>query len=151
MLGDARTPDRDLVAHVAVCRARAVVIEGRPREMVFGQVPRQWVLEALTADLEWAETHAPFQYLVHINACRAWQFAAEGAIVSKFDGAAWARERTAYSDVVDAAVRAQRGEGTEAPDPTRMQAMVEGATEALRRAGVEVRQEDHVEERPGGF
>ena len=44
-----------------------------------------------------------------LNACRAWRFAAEDALGSKLEGAAWARPRWAYPELIDAAVALRHG------------------------------------------
>lgn len=85
--------DADLVLHFAVCRSAGRLLgPGRPTAEVFGPVPDDLVLAQLAAELRWGAGHAPGEYAV-LNACRAWRFAADGALVSKIDGGQWALAR----------------------------------------------------------
>ena len=88
--GDGVGGDPDLVLHFAVCRAagRLVGAGTSPRE-AFAPVPRALVLAQLATELAWGVANAPDEYAV-LNACRAWRFVADGAIVSKISGGEWA-------------------------------------------------------------
>ena len=101
--------DPDLVLHFAVCRVAGRLIgPGRPVGEVFAPVPPAILLEQLAAELEWAPRQATAEYAV-LNACRAWRYAADGAIVSKVDGGRWALSRVhgAERDLVAAALARQ--------------------------------------------
>jgi hypothetical protein len=90
--------DADLVLHFAVCRrAGRLLGPGRPAAEVFAPVPDDLVLAQLAAELRWAARHASGEYAV-LNACRAWRFAVDGALVSKLDGGSWALGRVTGRD-----------------------------------------------------
>ena len=80
--------DPDLVLHSAVCRLHAYTVGGPPPDRVFGPVPRDRVIAAMRAELEWALDHAPGDYAV-LNACRALRYAEDGTLCSKVDGGRW--------------------------------------------------------------
>ena len=82
--GHGHPGELDLVLHYAVCR--------RLDPDVFAEVPRPLVLDQLADELAWAAEHNPSEYAV-LNACRAWRYAVDGALVSKVDGGRWAESR----------------------------------------------------------
>ena len=91
--GHQRGGDPDLVLHFAVSRTAGRLLgPGLPAAEVFGPVADDLVVAQLAAELRWAAEHAPGEYAV-LNACRAWRFAADGALVSKIDGGGWALGR----------------------------------------------------------
>jgi hypothetical protein len=90
--------DPDLVLHFAVCRTAGRLIgPGLPAAEAFGPVAGDLVVARLAAELRWGAEHAPGEYAV-LNACRAWRFAADGALVSKIDGGRWALGRARGPD-----------------------------------------------------
>lgn len=102
--------DPDLVLHFAVCRKGGRLIgPGLPAAGVFGPVADDLVLAQLGTELRWGAEHAPGEYAV-LNACRAWRFAVDGALVSKIDGGQWALGRTHGPDreLVEIALDKQR-------------------------------------------
>ena len=101
--------DPDLVMHYAVCRGRGVAILGPPPHLIFPEVPRQMLLQALADEVVWGLESAPLRYAV-LNACRAWAFAQKGRLLSKIEGGAWALGRGAEVDAVLSALAAQRGD-----------------------------------------
>jgi hypothetical protein len=60
-------------------------------------------------ELRWAAENSPDEYAV-LNACRAWRFAVDGALLSKIGGGQWAlgRVRGADRDLVELAIDRQR-------------------------------------------
>lgn len=96
--GHGRAGDADLVLHFAVCRSTGRLLgPGPPAAEVFGPVPDGLVRTQLAAELRWGAGHAPGEYAV-LNACRAWRFATDGALVSKVDGGRWAIPRVRGPD-----------------------------------------------------
>ena len=92
--GRERGGDPDLVLHFAVCRRSGRLIgPGLPAAKAFGPVPDDLVLAQLATELRWGAEHTPDEYAV-LNACRAWRFAVDGALVSKIAGGQWALGRT---------------------------------------------------------
>ncbi len=79
--GHGHPGDLDLVLHFAVCHALG--------HSVIAPVPRDLVLTQLADELDWALEHAGGEYAV-LNACRAWRYAVDGALVSKVAGGEWA-------------------------------------------------------------
>ena len=73
--------------------AGRLVGPGLPAAGVFGPVAAELVVAQLATELRWGAEHAPGEYAV-LNACRAWRFAVDGALVSKIGGGQWALGRT---------------------------------------------------------
>jgi streptomycin 3"-adenylyltransferase len=87
-----------LVLHFAVCRrAGRLIGPGLSAAEVFGPVADDLVFAQLAMELRWGAEHVPGEYAV-LNACRAWRFAVDGALVSKIDGGQWALGRTQGPD-----------------------------------------------------
>lgn len=63
----------------------------------------------MTESMRWHREHEKATLYSVLNASRAWRFAAEDALGSKLDGAAWARERWSNPEVIDAAVDLRHG------------------------------------------
>lgn len=102
--------DRDLLMHTAVVRAAGVAISGPPPQQTFGPVDRSAVLAYLVEELHEAVECATPTYTV-LNACRAYRFLVTGDVVSKLDGATWARRQplaSTFVPAIDAAVEHQR-------------------------------------------
>ncbi|HEY8045087.1 MAG TPA: aminoglycoside adenylyltransferase domain-containing protein [Streptosporangiaceae bacterium] len=96
--GHRRGGDPDLVLHFAVCRsAGRLAGPGLPAAEAFGPVADDLVLAQLATELRWGAEHATGEYAV-LNACRAWRFAVDGALVSKIDGGRWALGRVPGPD-----------------------------------------------------
>ena len=111
--------DPDLVLHFAVCRAAGRLAgPGRPAPEVFAPVPEELARAQMLRELRWAAGHAPDEYAV-LNACRAWRFTVDGALVSKIDGGRWALGlvRGADRDLVGATLARQQCEPAGALDP----------------------------------
>lgn len=90
--------DPDLVLHFAVCRSAGRLLgAGLPAAEVFAKLPDELVLAQLANELRWGAAQAPGEYAV-LNACRAWRFAADRALVSKVDGGRWALARVTGAD-----------------------------------------------------
>jgi streptomycin 3"-adenylyltransferase len=108
--GHGHPGDLDLVLHFAICHAL-----GYPP---FAEVPPPLVLAQVADELGWATEHNPSEYAV-LNACRAWRYAVDGALVSKVDGGRWAEGRLSGSELtlVRDAIALQSGEQVTALDP----------------------------------
>ena len=76
------------------------------------------MLAQVADELAWAAEHNPSEYAV-LNACRAWRYAVDGALVSKVDGGRWAETRLDEPErtLVRDALALQSGEETTALDP----------------------------------
>lgn len=110
-------PGHWFVLDRAIVRERGFALTGPPPADVFAPIPRPVVLAALAASLRWhAESPAVAGENAVLNACRAWCFAADGALVSKAEAAAWARGRVADPSPVDAALAVREGRPGPAPD-----------------------------------
>ena len=108
--GHGHPGDLDLVLHFAVCHALGYA--------PFAEVPPSLVLAQVADELTWAAEHNPSEYAV-LNACRAWRYAVDGALVSKVDGGRWAEGRLSGSELtlVRDAIALQSGEQVTALDP----------------------------------
>ncbi len=110
--------DRDLLMHTAVVRAAGVAIGGPSPDQTFGPVDRPAVLGYLVDEMYEAVECATPTYTV-LNACRAYRFLVTGDLVSKLDGAAWARcqpSAAPFVPAIDAAVAHQRTGSSVTPD-----------------------------------
>ena len=93
----------------AIAHRRGVVICGPPPAEVFAEVSRTVLLDAMIESMRWHREHEKATLYSVLNASRAWRFAAEDALGSKLEGAAWARERWSSPWVIDAAVDLRHG------------------------------------------
>ena len=94
----------------AIAHRAGVAISGPPPSEVFADVPRRTLLAAMYESMAWHRFHEKATFHSVLNACRAWRFADEDVLGSKLEGAAWARERSSDTGVIDAAVALRRGE-----------------------------------------
>lgn len=106
--GAGHPDDTDLVMHFAVCRERGRTISGSSPQETLPAVPRAMLLAALAAELDWGLENAPLHYAV-LNACRAEAFAVDGRLLSKLEGAKWARAHRLDEQLMSAAEAAQMG------------------------------------------
>ena len=108
--GHGHPGDLDLVLHIAVCHALGYA--------PFAEVPQSLVLGQVADELAWAAEHNPSEYAV-LNACRAWRYAVDGALVSKVDGGRWAETRLTGPErtLVREALALQAGERVASLDP----------------------------------
>jgi hypothetical protein len=93
----------------AIAHRCGVVICGPPPAEVFPEVSRRLLLNAMIESMRWHREHEKATLYSVLNASRAWRFAAEDALGSKLQGAAWARERWPSPWVIDAAVDLRHG------------------------------------------
>jgi streptomycin 3"-adenylyltransferase len=111
--------DPDLVLHFAVCRMAGLAFgPGRAAVEVFAPVADRLIRAQLLAELAWGAEHASGEYAV-LNACRAWRYATERALVSKIEGGRWALDHTEGPDhdLIAAALQRQRSEPAADLDP----------------------------------
>jgi hypothetical protein len=93
----------------AIAHRCGVAICGPPPAEVFAEVSRRALLDVMIESMRWHREHEKATLFSVLNAARAWRFAAENALVSKLEGAAWARERWSSTWVIDAAVDLRHG------------------------------------------
>jgi hypothetical protein len=93
----------------AIAHLCGVVICGPPPAEAFPEVSRRLLLDAMIESMRWHREHEKATLYSVLNASRAWLFAAEDALGSKLEGAAWARERWSSPGVIDAAVDLRQG------------------------------------------
>lgn len=110
--GRMRVGDRDLVLHLAVCRARGRAITGPSPLETLGQVPEAALMSAMRDELDWAGRYAPLAYLV-LTSARVWLFGETRRIASKIEAGEWAAQRYAEPNVIEAALAHQRGASDE--------------------------------------
>lgn len=121
----------------AVAHRAGIPIVGPPAVDTFVDIPRGRLLDAMRESMRWHRRHEGATLYSVLNACRAWRFAAEDALGSKLEGAAWARERWANRKLVDSAVALRQGRSAElgAPEVDALLAHVENTlTGALEGA-----------------
>ena len=93
----------------AIAHRCGVVIWGPPPAETFAEVSRRALLDTMIESMRWHREHEKATLYSVLNASRAWRFAAEDALGSKLEGAAWARERWSNPGVIDAAVDLRHG------------------------------------------
>lgn len=93
----------------AIAHLSGVVIFGPPPADVFAEASRQTLLDVMIESMRWHRNNEKTMLYSVLNATRAWRFAAEDVLGSKFEGAAWARERWPSTWVIDAAVDLRHG------------------------------------------
>jgi hypothetical protein len=131
--GRDREGDPDLILHYAMCRARGRAVLGPAPQVILPDVPRDWVLEAMLDELEWALENAPPHYTI-LNACRAICYAETGNLVSKLEGGHWFTRTRKHTGPVHYALREQTGRAKVRPTDLQAGAIVEIAQEALNDA-----------------
>ena len=87
--------------------------------------------------MRWHREHEKATLYSVLNASRAWRFAAEDALGSKLEGAAWARERWSSPWVIDAAVDLRHGR-TAALDAAEVDTLLDHVENTLSTAKVAV-------------
>jgi Domain of unknown function (DUF4111) len=93
----------------AIAHRVGVTIVGPPPETLFADIARDALLDAMKNSMRWHRDHEGATLYSVLNACRAWRFAAEGALGSKLEGARWARPRWAHPELIDSAVALRHG------------------------------------------
>jgi Domain of unknown function (DUF4111) len=131
--------DPDLLMHYAVCRAAGWPVRGPEAAELIGTVPRRDVLDYLAGELGWGIEHGPESYAV-LNACRALIYLTRGKIVSKIAGGEAALGSAAGpTDVIQRALRQQRGAAPSQPPAPDAIAFVRAVAARLRSAHAEYR------------
>ena len=101
------------VLDVAIGRERGVALSGPPPPSVFPDQPRERILAAVRASLDWHSDHAEDPVVdpgdVVLNACRAWRWLEEGEWCPKGAAGRWAVARGA-GEVVTTALAHHAGE-----------------------------------------
>lgn len=131
VLGSSAEGDPDLLMHYAVCRAAGLVVRGASPDETIGMLQRPDVLTYLDKELGAAIQGASEAYAV-LNACRAWRYCVSGEIVSKVDGARFARERGAPPELIRSALAMQLGEQPDRPPSETARAFVAEIRTLLR-------------------
>ena len=114
----------------AIAHRCGVVICGPPPVEIFAEVSRTRLLDAMIESMRWHREHEKATLYSVLNASRAWRFAAEDALGSKLEGAAWARERWSSPWVIDAAVDLRYGRRATL-DPAEVDTLLDHVEHAL--------------------
>lgn len=112
-LDSATEPGFWYVLDRAIAHRVGVAIAGPPAGQVFADVPREALLAVMRESMQWHREHEGATLYSVLNACRAWRFAAGGALGSKLEGAAWARSRSTYAELIDSAVALRQGKSAD--------------------------------------
>lgn len=134
VVGSDHAGDTDLALHYWVTGSRGVAMFGPGPRAVVGDVDRDDIIAAMSADLGWALEHSDSRYAV-LNGCRATAFACEGRVLSKQDGARWFLRRNADTverRIVEVAADAQRRGEDMGPARGAERALVERLRSGLR-------------------
>jgi hypothetical protein len=103
-----REGDRDLILHIAVCRAAGLTLLGPPPDETLGSTSAGDIRLAILDEIEWAAAAAPLTYLV-LTCARAWVLAATGRIASKIEAGEWSAERYSEPGLLESALTSLRG------------------------------------------
>ena len=121
----------------ATCRERSRALLGPEAKEFFAPVPRHLLLAALRDVVKWHQGRVldPFhdpggQYSV-LNACRAWQYAEEGQLSSKTEGALWLLSREPQNSLVRDALALRSGARSQPLNATDVRLFLERAATAL--------------------
>ena len=119
----------------AIAHRRGVAISGPAASAVFADVDRARVLRALGASMRWHREHEKATLYSVLNACRAWRFAVDGALVSKIDGGEWALGRVHGPDreLIKIALDQQRSISSAEPDRNAVNQFVRQALSHLAK------------------
>jgi hypothetical protein len=93
----------------AIAHRAGIAIVGPPGPQVFADVTRDALLAAMKDSMRWHRDHEGATLYSVLNASRAWRFAAEDALGSKLEGAAWARSRWPKPELIESAVALRHG------------------------------------------
>lgn len=102
-------PRHWFVLDVAIAKEHARPLVGIPPSLVFPELERVRVLDAVRASLDWHHEHDRAGVDAVLNACRGLRFAETGDWVSKDDAAAWGRAEGPDPELVTAALDARHG------------------------------------------
>ena len=117
----------------AVAHRSGITILGPPAAEVIIDIERPTLLEMMAESMRWHRQHEKATLYSVLNAARAWRFAAKNVLGSKLEGAAWARQRWAEPQTIDAAVQLRRG-NTAQLDPGRVDAFLAQVEATLKGA-----------------
>jgi hypothetical protein len=120
----------------AVAHRSGLAIAGPQAHVLFADVPRSTLLEAMEESMAWHRAHEKATLYSVLNACRAWRFAVEGVLGSKLEGAAWARASWPDTGSIDAAVALRRGQEATLEE-ARVEALLSSVATHLRAAAMD--------------
>jgi hypothetical protein len=110
---------------ITMGRQLGCCLHGLSIEEAFGEVPRQWILDAMADSLGWHASNELNSANSVLNACRSWQYMVSGVFSSKVDGGRWAMQQEGCPDVVQAALEARKtGEKLPAAEVLKLYEMV---------------------------
>ena len=134
----------DATEHLIVfstCRERSRALFGPEAKELFAPIPRGLLLTAVNDVVKWHQDRIldPFhdpggQYSV-LNACRAWQYAKEGRLSSKTEGALWVLSKYPQNTLVRDALALRTGERAQPLNATEIQIFLAKVTAELSPEG----------------
>jgi Domain of unknown function (DUF4111) len=120
---------------LAIARETGLPLLGPPLSVLVGELPRDWLVAAARASLDWYESNEPAPASTVLAACRAWRYAEEGGWSSKAEAAAWAAGRLPDPGLPERALALRRGEEARALAPGEVGLVLRRARAALVAAG----------------
>lgn len=82
--------DKDLAAHFTIIKKYGIVLYGEEIEKVFSDVPQEYYIDSIWADIEDAgEEIARQPIYMTLNLCRVFAFLRDGLYLSKEEGGKW--------------------------------------------------------------
>lgn len=107
--------DEGLLMDFAMILQSGKTMAGRPKEKVFGNVPKPWLQETMKGSLREQENqifhpfYDPYGHEAVMNACRTWCFKETGILTSKTRGMIWALQQLPDSNLIRHALRVRQG------------------------------------------
>ncbi|AXF55535.1 aminoglycoside adenylyltransferase domain-containing protein [Salicibibacter kimchii] len=107
--------DEGLLMDFAMILQSGKTLAGRPKEKVFGNVPKPWLQEAMKGSLRQHEQqifhpfYDPYGHEAVMNACRTWCFKETGILTSKTRGMKWALQQLPDSNLIRHALLVRQG------------------------------------------
>jgi hypothetical protein len=109
-LDPAAEPAHWFLLDLAIAREHGLRLLGPPQSVLVGELPRDWLLAAAGASLDWHDANEPARPSTVLAACRTWRYAEEGTWSSKAEAAAWAADRLPDPGLPHRALALRRGE-----------------------------------------
>ncbi|MFN7252452.1 MAG: aminoglycoside adenylyltransferase domain-containing protein [Anaerobacillus sp.] len=104
--------DEDLVAHITIINHRGRCLVGKEIHKVFGNVPKQFYIQSIVNDIEFAKNQiVDMPVYIILNLCRVLYYLQEGAICSKKEGGEWGVKTlpTQFRDLVKTSLKVYEG------------------------------------------
>jgi hypothetical protein len=93
---------------IAMGRELGRCLHGQATAEAFGEIPRRWILEAISDSLKWHQVNELISANSVLNTCRGLEYIVCGKFLSKLEAAKWVMQRSDCPAVVEQAILARR-------------------------------------------